>query len=612
MKKSAHRISLQLELTLGICAIVFCVLLLLTLLANSLLSRTVRQKTGASLQREAELLRQNLQTLTSSPEDQAVMFSVDRNLQALLKQNSTAPVSSVQNYNLRKDLANIFVYLTGGRSAFSSIEIAFSDGTLANVGRFTNLQLDEPSIAQTKKTRHPVWQPPTELTTQFGLQKRAYTIYKSVYDLDGTDYLGCLILHVDARRVEQIFSVGSSETARFFLLNGKLPLTGAADAADPGFDEVWASPVLFPTGGADSAVRSATLPHWFAFSIPAQMDSWRILGAIPTSYMKREIQVLTSSIYAAGIAAVLLSVLFSIFLSRRIVAPVARLMHSVEELPLEDEIALPVPDASLDESYVTGQDLELMVDKTHELMTQIYQNQRLRNTLQFRVMQAQIKPHFLYNALETAASLCTLGMAQDAAAYIQSLSTFYRISLSSGRDLIPLEEELRLTACYLDIQKRRYLEFFDYEIQTPSPCPALTVPKLLLQPIVENAIYHGCKPKSAGGRIRLRAAQEHGCTVLSIEDNGVGMTQAQIAQLLTPSSAPSAPVSYGLRNALSRLRLVYADTARMQISSGVTNVTLLSASVGFSDPNYFSRCFKKRFSCSPSKYIESHVPAGQP
>lgn len=371
--------------------------------------------------------------------------------------------------------------------------------------------------------------------------------------------------------------MASSETARFFLLNGKLPLTGAADAADPGFDEVWASPVLFPTGGADSVVRSATLPHWFAFSIPAQMDSWRILGAIPTSYMKREIQVLTSSIYAAGIAAVLLSVLFSIFLSRRIVAPVARLMHSVEELPLEDEIALPVPDASLDESYVTGQDLELMVDKTHELMTQIYQNQRLCNTLQFRVMQAQIKPHFLYNALETAASLCTLGMAQDAAAYIQSLSTFYRISLSSGRDLIPLEEELRLTACYLDIQKRRYLEFFDYEIQTPSPCPALTVPKLLLQPIVENAIYHGCKPKGAGGRIRLRAAREHGCTVLSIEDNGVGMTQAQIAQLLTPSSAPSAPVSYGLRNVLSRLRLVYADTARMQISSepGVfTRVTL--------------------------------------
>lgn len=94
---------------------------------------------------------------------------------------------------------------------------------------------------------------------------------------------------------------------------------------------------------------------------------------------------------------------------------------------------------------------------------------------------------------------------------------------------------------------------------------------------MENAIYHGCKPKGAGGRIRLRAAQEHGCTVLSIEDNGVGMTQAQIAQLLTPSSAPSAPVSYGLRNALSRLRLVYADTARIQISSepGVfTRVTL--------------------------------------
>lgn len=387
-------------------------------------------------------------------------------------------------------------------------------------------------------------------------------------------------------------------------------------------------------------------------------------------------------------------------------APVARLMHSVEELPLEDEIALPVPDASLDESYVTGQDLELMVDKTHELMTQIYQNQRLCNTLQFRVMQAQIKPHFLYNALETAASLCTLGMAQDAAAPIMEQCgallaqiqsslfsvvfaalgtpqrTFTEIPLSyraaklalgdhllhlerqqfsaqagsNAEDLFsqPMRAQLQQALLYHDKHLLQYVLrslFLSFQSQ---PCTFSAIRRSCLSMLsCMSAFLQRQFPAQAMSVLKIGEFLEQAVYLASLEELEQRMTEQVIAVLSSyrhsiQAENPSrieqirtyilenlSDTALSIESVSKRFYISYhylcsffkkqegislgeyivdrrMERAKELIVSGVTNVTLLSASVGFSDPNYFSRCFKKRFSCSPSKYIESHVPAGPP
>ena len=188
-------------------------------------------------------------------------------------------------------------------------------------------------------------------------------------------------------------------------------------------------------------------------------------------------------------------------------------------------------------------------------------------------MQAQINPHFLYNTLDAIVWKAEAGRTEEVIGLTSSLSDFFRISLSSGADWIPLSQEKKHIEGYLKIQQTRYRDIMRYEIDIPDEIGNYYILKLLLQPIVENALYHGIKIKRGGGTIYVSAKEDGGWLHFSVRDTGSGMSAEQLAELNRRIREETPVVSdrgggFGLVNVNMRLRLYYNEPEGLTIKSG--------------------------------------------
>jgi two-component system sensor histidine kinase YesM len=190
------------------------------------------------------------------------------------------------------------------------------------------------------------------------------------------------------------------------------------------------------------------------------------------------------------------------------------------------------------------------------------------------LIQSQIKPHFLYNSLETIISLNKLCRYDDAISIAKSLANFYRSSLSKGGDLIRIAEEVSMTSNYLAIQKMRYSNYMEYSINIPDEIKDLAIPKLTLQPLVENSIYHGLKLKQGVGRLEISGRlTEAGDVCIEVYDNGAGIPQDKISMLLEKSVFNGKSEDFGLASVNNRIRLLYGSGYGIQIQSELGSFT---------------------------------------
>ncbi|MDD2213263.1 MAG: histidine kinase [Oscillospiraceae bacterium] len=194
------------------------------------------------------------------------------------------------------------------------------------------------------------------------------------------------------------------------------------------------------------------------------------------------------------------------------------------------------------------------------LKTQESREKEVRR-LELNVLQAQIKPHFLYNTLEAMTWMAKLGQPEQVEKTARSLTQFYRLSLGQGKDLLPLQEEIAIVRHYFAIQNVRYRHHFELFIELPAAMPDFLLPKLTLQPLVENALQHGIlESASAQGWVRLAGRQSDGHWELLLQDSGahLSLTVWQQAIRGDSGSSPSGKQdSYGLKNVERRLCLYF-------------------------------------------------------
>ena len=178
-----------------------------------------------------------------------------------------------------------------------------------------------------------------------------------------------------------------------------------------------------------------------------------------------------------------------------------------------------------------GEQINQMADRLEMLIDQVRQKQDNLSKAELRTLQAQISPHFLYNTLDTIVWQAESGKGDEVVRLTRSLSDFFRISLSAGADWIPVTQELKHVSAYLSIQKTRYRDILDYEVEMPDGLEEIYMLKLLLQPLVENALYHGIKNKRGGGKITIRVSRQNRIMTFTVADTGKGMTPEQLRQV---------------------------------------------------------------------------------
>ena len=248
-----------------------------------------------------------------------------------------------------------------------------------------------------------------------------------------------------------------------------------------------------------------------------------------------------------------------------IIQPVNIMLDKVKKVGRGKFDMIPI-EAEIEEIEELDEGINKMARKISALLENVRQEKEMQHLTELQLIQAQVNPHFLYNTLDTIVWLIEGGMTDDAVEMISSLSIFFRTSLSKGNDIIPLSEEERHTLSYLEIQQYRYRDILEFEINIPKELSGIPVPKLSIQPLAENALYHGIKNRRGKGKILIEGREEEDALVLTVSDNGQGMTPERLHEV-QEAIRTGERAGFGLAAVAERIALYYGPGYGMKIFS---------------------------------------------
>jgi len=290
------------------------------------------------------------------------------------------------------------------------------------------------------------------------------------------------------------------------------------------------------------------------------------IAHIQNTRIQRSLDLMT--LFQTALFVSILAFLFRNYrqLNRSINDPIYRLKTMASKIAHGD-LSIRVEKPEISELDELTDSLNTMAGKLGELIEQNIQKQQNLQKAEMRALQAQIAPHFMYNTLDTIHSLAEDGQNENVVTTTLALSNFFRLSLNKGRDWVSVAEEKSHVESYLAIQKMRYGAILEYKIDFSEDILKESMLKILLQPLVENAIYHGIKKTRRAGLITLKGALQGGILVFTVEDNGLGMEEAELGRLrknLAHYDISNSGMGFGLYNVYKRIQLYY------EIEDGLT------------------------------------------
>lgn len=298
------------------------------------------------------------------------------------------------------------------------------------------------------------------------------------------------------------------------------------------------------------------------------LTGWWISGVFPYSSIMGSLQQMIGYFISGFIIMLLLSVVISYIISRSITLPLLNLQCLMKKAQTGN-LNVRFKCKYNDEIGYLGHDFNQMLAQLDQLIKQVYIEQKNKKNAELRILQEQIKPHFLYNTLDTISWLAREHDAEDVVLLVDALTTMFRVGLSKGKEFITLKEEAQHITSYLYIQKIRYSSILTYDINIKKDFENIIVPKLILQPLIENAIYHGIKLKSTPGHIRVEAYLRDDKLVLEVIDTGIGLSTQQLDKInnMLKDKSSNDVEGFGLNYVNQRLRLSFGEEYGIELES---------------------------------------------
>ena len=297
---------------------------------------------------------------------------------------------------------------------------------------------------------------------------------------------------------------------------------------------------------------------------------WQIVGKSYTEelYRERDVQILAGVLLSLLIGTVLVALVLWLYY-RIVTRPVRRLLVAMHDFETQaEEFTYTAAREPVAELQVLSQSFAHMATQIRELMEQVRREETELRKTELKALQAQINPHFLYNTLDSIQWMCEQGKTEDASRMVGALARLFRISISRGRELIPLRDEIQHAKSYLVIQSYRYREQFRYRFEVEEGLENYLCNKITIQPLIENAIYHGMDRMVDEGEIVITVRQAPDCAndiLLIVADNGVGMTEEQCQKILKKQRSDSGGI--GVKNVNDRLRIYFGSHYGLTIHS---------------------------------------------
>ncbi len=383
------------------------------------------------------------------------------------------------------------------------------------------------------------------------------SVSRDIVDAQG-NHLGVVLIDIAYRFIEDyVMSLDLGEKGYVFIVTASGEVVYHPDVRY--FEDASKAKSLVEICEMGSGYRSEMGLITFKTSI-AHSD-WILVGMSSlenVAFLRR--QLIESMIMIGGLILVV-SLLGSLYLSRRVTIPITKLEKAMGALDASMTHVTYDKHGSLEVTSLAEQ-YNAMIDRIKTLMTDISINERQMRTFELKALQSQINPHFLYNTLDTIVWLAEFGESEKVVEVTKSLGQLLRLSLNLDQTTIDLADELAHVTHYLEIQKERYGSGLTYAIQGDQALLHLQVPKLILQPIVENAIYHGIREGTGVGHILISYSSQGATWALTVTDNGVGFDPSD--------SEPTKKVQLsgiGIKNVDQRIKLHYGESFGVVLTS---------------------------------------------
>ncbi len=562
-------------------------LLILAFFADKISREAIESKARKNSIRELSLIENSIENLTKNVEDYIRILSMDYRLQQQLELNKNSNKSLISNLDSDKVLSKVISNMVNPASKISAASVMGNDGILSEVGYVDNSciysRFDESLTQHIKDEKKPVWTSLFKLNYKFGGNENVFGIAKNITDFDTGENLGIAIMYL---KEEEIASVYMDNTAnkndKFFIVDSEENIISAQDKNDLytkfrqriNLGNLDLNSFANNEGMITSVEGKQSLVTVKGFN---KLD-WKIISIVPLDEITIENKRITKVLLIIAMLCLVFAFAASYLVSYTITKPILKLVKIMKKVKL-GKMDLRVDFDSTDEIGMLGDGFNNLMEKVQALMNQIYEEQKWKREYEFKLLQSQVKPHFLYNTLETIISFIKLDMKENAVKTTKSLAGFYRTSLSKGNDIITIRDEVDLNSNYLSIQKLRYTEYLDYKLEFDEEILKYSIPKLTLQPLIENSIYHGLKQKEEKGHLIIKGYKEGDKIKIEVIDDGVGIEKDKILNLLNPSKEIDKSTDFGISSINSRIKLLYGEKYGLDIESELGKYTKITVSL---------------------------------
>lgn len=398
------------------------------------------------------------------------------------------------------------------------------------------------------------------------------SIARQILDIHTLDLLGVVSVDIDTKILEEILSPFTQKYNSTLLIMDKnnQPFMKIDSPALPELASLQISDL--PLNGEIKRIEDIS---YVINTLTNRQTGLKFITISPTVLFDNNLlslKIITLFILLGGFITIILGVFFS---TQKLLEPIHALTNNMLQVIDKHEF-IPVSIKTSNNEIGTLKNIyNQMIHQIQIFIAQSIDEEKLKRKSELAALQAQIKPHFLYNTFDAISALALQGDTLSTYHALKQLSSFYRLSLSNGDEYIPLEQDIQLVKDYTQIMKIRYPDSFELICNIAPQTTTYLVPKLTLQPFIENAIHHGILPCGETGFIKLSSYLHNHLFYIEIEDNGIGMSQDTIHYLL---DIHKPGVSFGAKSTIERIHLLYGEQALIKIQSTInkgTNITLI-------------------------------------
>jgi two-component system, sensor histidine kinase YesM len=406
--------------------------------------------------------------------------------------------------------------------------------------------------------------------------KKIFSLHRTLTDVPSDKVLAFISLEISSDKIYKLSqNLYNQKTEEFYIVSseGKLIYSSNNDIPNKQHEQQWIKKLIATKNETGTLEwKEGSFNGVMIYDqLPETTGGWFLVKRIPYSSLYESAFDVTKINILFGVFGLLLVILATLVVSFRITSPIRILLQYIQEVE-KGNMKVEFKSLGNDEIGVLGYRFKNMIEKIDDLINREYKLELENKTNQLKVLQSQINPHFLYNALQSIGTIALKNKVPQIYTLVTHLSKIMRYGMNMDEDMVPLLKEINYIKAYLLLQKERFGDQLEYSIHVDENVLNVQVPKMILQPIIENYFKHGFEARDRVGKIEINCNKEGEFLAIYILDNGSGVSELRLKEIDTflhedNSSRNSADTNIGLKNVHSRLRLNYEQLATLKLSN---------------------------------------------